>query len=299
MSRDSEGPAIHVAAPTSEQAAALHNLPWEALTMAQRQREIRSQPSLPSELNPQSGVDDLTGSMLRPLGSRSVSWDPSNGMESPWASHTPVTSQAPEVFSQIHATRVQTRSQSRLNGSGLSNGNSVSTAGNGPSDGMREESAAETSSPAQMAAMAALRRANQQRTPSRSKANATAASNSGGGSLPILQDQIAGAFEYSNKDRETPESRNDRSRRKINAQLIPLFVDPVQARQLEGNVPLPTSPPSPRSVIASIRWGVDQLRRSQRTGGEEEWRSEVDQLREAHADLGTAITDLAQAGHAQ
>ena len=267
--------------------------------MAQRQREIRSQPSLPSELNPQSGVDDLTGSMLRPLGSRSVSWDPSNGMESPWASHTPVTSQAPEVFSQIHATRVQTRSQSRLNGSGLSNGNSVSTAGNGPSDGMREESAAETSSPAQMAAMAALRRANQQRTPSRSKANATAASNSGGGSLPILQDQIAGAFEYSNKDRETPESRNDRSRRKINAQLIPLFVDPVQARQLEGNVPLPTSPPSPRSVIASIRWGVDQLRRSQRTGGEEEWRSEVDQLREAHADLGTAITDLAQAGHAQ
>lgn len=194
---------------------------------------------------------------------------------------------------------MQTRSQSRLNGSGLSIENSVSTAGNGSSDTIREESTEETSSPAQMAAMAALRRANQQRTPSRSKANATAVPNSAGGALPILQDEIAGAFEYRNKDRETSDSRNDSSRKKINAQLIPLFVDPVQATQLEGNVPVPSSPLSPRSVIASIRWGVDQLRRSQRTGEEEEWRSEVDRLREAHADLGTAITDLAQADDAQ
>ncbi|GHJ89991.1 hypothetical protein NliqN6_6393 [Naganishia liquefaciens] len=288
VSRDLEEPAIHVAAPTSEQATALQSLPWEALTMAQRQREIRSQPSLPSHLNPQSGAT------LRPLGSRNVSWDPSNGIESPWASHTPISSQAPEVFSQIHATRVQTRSQSRLNGSRLSKENSIESVGIGPDGDNGESATAETASPAQMAAMAALRRANQQRTPSRSKPIATAVSSSAEGVLPISETDMVGAFDDWNRDRETPEDHKDSIRKKMNVQLIPLFVDPVQTAQLEGNAHLPIAPLSPRSVMTSIRWGVDQLRRSQLTGADEEWRSEAERLKEAHRDLGTAIADLSQ-----
>jgi hypothetical protein len=296
ISRDSDGPAIHVAAPTADQAAAFQSLPWEALTMAQRQREIKTQPSLPSTLlvNPHSGTGDFPGATLRPLGSRNVSWDPSNGMESPWASHTPTTSQAPEVFSQIHATRVQTRSQSRVNG-GLSRENSVSSSGNGSAGDAGEE----TTSPAQMAAMAALRRANQQRMPTRSKPTTRAASNGPSSPLPALQDDIAGAYDYWNAEADKAGAQKETRQKRINAQLIPLFVDPTQDVRLHQNLHMPTSshaPLSPRSVIASIRWGVDQVRQSRRTGEDEEWRSEVERLRQAHADLGTAITELTGAG---
>lgn len=293
--RDDEGPAIHVAAPTAEQATALQSLPWEALTMAQRQREIKTQPSLPSHLvlNPHSATSDSTGSTLRPVGSRNVSWDPSNGMESPWASHTPVTSQAPEVFSQIHATRVQTRSQSRMNGgSGLSRENSVSSAGNGLASDAGEETKTETTSPAQMAAMAALRRANQQRTTLSLKPTARVASSGAGSPMPILQDEIAGAYDYWNVHPETNGSLKGNPKNTRNTQLIPLFVDAVGTQDLRLPAP-PHAALSPRSVIASIRWGVDQVRQSRRTGEEEDWRSEVDRLRQAHADLGTAITELA------
>lgn len=296
--RDSEGPSIHVAAPTAEQTAAFQSLPWEALTMAQRQREIKTQPSLPSSLlvNPHSGTGDFPGATLRPLGSRNVSWDPSNGIESPWASHTPTTSQAPEVFSQIHATRVQTRSQSRLNGgNGLSRENSVSSSGTGPVGEAEEE----TTSPAQMAAMAALRRANQQRVTTRPKPTAKAVPDGSSSPLPVLQDEIAGAYEYWNVEPDNAGAHKETRQKRINAQLIPLFVDPAQDAHRQQSLHTPASaqtPLSPRCVMASIRWGVDQVRQSRRTGEDDEWRTEMDRLRQAHADLGTAITELTGAG---
>lgn len=286
-----EGPAIHVAPPTAEQATAFRTLPWEALTMAQRQHAIKTQPSNLS--NVVVNANDV-GSSLRPHGSRNVSWDPSNGTESPWASHTPLTSQAPEVFSQIHATRVRTRSQARQDG--MSQEGSTSSASAGLEEG---------SSPAQMAAMAALRRANQQRSAGK-KAEVKAASPPPMAKLqfPFPEDVV---YDFPQWDPdatvETPKPiEQPQSSKPARPYLVPLFDNPIRGStrpDFSDPAASDLAPPSPRSAMAAIRWGVEQLQRSMRTNEEGQWREQVDGLTELEREMASALAQLRPAGQAE
>lgn len=251
--------------------------------MAQRQRAIRTQPT-----NLSVNANEV-GAGLRPPGSRNVSWDPSNGTESPWASHTPLTSQAPEVFSQIHATRVRTRSQARQDGA--SREGSTSSVG-GPEEG---------SSPAQMAAMAALRRANQQRAGRRPEVKMA--------SPPLEKVQFpfpeGTVYDFAPFDEpvpaaETPKPvQRSQSSKTARTYLVPLFEDPFRRSKPDFENDTSASdlaPPSPRSAMAAIRWGVDQLQRSLRTGGQAQCREEVEELSELEREVAGVLAELRPAG---
>lgn len=255
--------------------------------MAQRQHAIKTQPSNLSNL-----VVNANEATLRPPGSRNVSWDPSNGTESPWASHTPLTSQAPEVFSQIHVTRVRTRSQARQDG--MSREGSTSSVGPGPEEG---------SSPAQMAAMAALRRANQQRSLGR-KAEVKVASPPPMEKLqfPFPEDVVYDFPQWGTEPLvETPRPvERSQSSKPARSYLVPLFEDSLRgARPNFDHAPSDLAPPSPRSAMAAIRWGVEQLQRSMRTDGEGQWREEVEGLTELEREMANVLAELRPTGQAE
>lgn len=253
--------------------------------MAQRQRAIRTQPT-----NLSVNANEV-GAGLRPPGSRNVSWDPSNGTDSPWASHTPLTSQAPEVFSQIHATRVRTRSQARQDG--------MSNEGSTPSVGGSEEG----TSPAQMAAMAALRRANQQRSAGRRTEVKVASPPLENVQFPFPEGTV---YDFAPFDEPVPAAETpkpfQRSQSSIPARsyLVPLFEDPFRGTRpdFENDTSASLAPSSPRSAMAAIRWGVDQLQRAMRTGEEEQWREEVEGLTALEREMASVLAELRPAEEA-
>ncbi|KAJ9092544.1 hypothetical protein QFC21_006775 [Naganishia friedmannii] len=297
-------PAIHVAPPTAEQASAFRALPWEALTMAERQRAIRGQkteesqgPMVNSDLQAaqqqqqqqQQSPQEVQYMRNLAVGSES---------ETPLASHTPVSSQAPEVFSEIHASRLRTRSMARS----MSNASTTSDAQESPSGGP---------SPAQMAAMAALRRANSHRKTS------TNLSKNIDETAPYAIQPISppgearvnfGASDIWSPDVGFPfttSPRNDaaigpampehvvvRGLHRAKNYLVPLFIDQSQSAGSSSVEPT-TLPLSPRSVIASLRWSTEQLKRSVQGGSGDQWRESRLDLERLDTEIGQVLSGLA------
>ncbi|KAJ9112242.1 hypothetical protein QFC22_006326 [Naganishia vaughanmartiniae] len=293
-------PAIHVASPTAEQASAFRALPWEALTIAERQRAIRGQKPAETQgsaMNPAlEDADQQQQSRQEVQYARNLGVGPGN--ETPMASYTPISSQAPEVFSEIHASRVRTRSMARS----MSNTSSTSDAQEAPSG----------PSPAQMAAKAALRRANSHRRASTNLSKnmdetATYAiqptSPPGKARLSFGASDVWSSdvgFPFTNSARNdaavgpaVPEHVVARGLHRAKNYLVPLFINPTQpAENPSHSVEQTTLPLSPRSVIASLRWSTEQLKRSVQGGTGDQWRASRSELERLDTEIGQVLSGL-------
>lgn len=296
-------PAIHVAPPTAEQASALRALPWEALTIAERQRAIRGQRSeytqgslVNSDLHEGQQQQQQAPQEVQHARNLAVG----SGDETPLASHTPVSSQAPEVFSEIHASRVRTRSMARS----MSNTSSASDAQESPSGGP---------SPAQMAAMAALRRANSHRKVSTNLSKNTDETASyaiqptspgrtrvSHGASDVWSSDVGFPFTTSPGNGATagpavPEHMVARGLHSAKNYLMPLFIDPTQgAGNVSHSLEATTPPLSPRSAIASLRWSTEQLKRSVQGRSGDQWRESRLDLERLDTEIGQVLSELGQ-----
>ncbi|KAJ9102867.1 hypothetical protein QFC19_004595 [Naganishia cerealis] len=307
-------PTIHVAPPTTEQASAFRALPWEALTIAERQRAIRGQKTEAMHgitVNPslEEGLPHEQEQEVQQQARNLMVATP--GSETPLASHTPLSSQAPEVFSEIHAERVRTRSMARSMARSSSNADTTGLDAQDSPDG----GVAGGPTPAQMAAMAALRRANSHR---RSSANLgmntyEAASYAVQPTSPPAKPQVS----FGNSEAWAPDTAfpfpssaqnnaplepaiSDRSAAmgmgKGKNYLVPLFTDPARAAQtLPHPLRMASSPLSPRSVIASLRWSTDQLKRSVQDGSSDQWIECRPDLAKLDREIAEILSDLGQA----